>query len=80
MCRGVLQLRGIRDKGKVNEHSGGRGADCGCSVKGVGVNQTFIGVMVIFPTSEAGVRAGFVLPFVSLLPFSLVRRNRDGAR
>jgi hypothetical protein len=34
--------------------------------------------MVILPTSETGVRAGLALSFVFLLPFSLMRRDRDG--
>ena len=40
MHRGVLQLGGVRDEGEVDEHSGGRGVDCGGSVTGVSANQT----------------------------------------
>ena len=72
-CRRVLQLGGVRDKGEEDGGSGGRGADCGCSIKEVYVDQTFVGVMVIFPTSGTGVRTGLALPFVSLLPFSSMR-------
>ena len=71
-------MGGIRDKGEVNEHSGGRGTDRGCSVRGVSANQAFVGVVVVFPTGRAGVGAGLALSFVFLLPFSLVRRDRDG--
>ena len=78
--RGVLQPGGVGDKGEVNEHSGGRGMDCGRSIGGIGVNQTFISRVVVFPTSGAWVGAGLVLSFVFLLPFSSVRRDRDGMR
>ena len=44
------------------------------------MNQTLIGVMVIFPTSGAGRRGGLVLSFFFLLPFSSVRRDRDGTQ
>ena len=69
VCRGVLQLGGVRDEGEENSGSKGRGADCGCSVEEVCVNQTLVGVVVILPASGAGMRAGLVLPLAFPFPF-----------
>ena len=74
MCGRVLQLRGSRGKGEVEEHGGGGRTD---SVRREGASLTFIGMMVVFLANGAGGRGSFTLSFVFLLSLLLVRWNRN---
>ena len=86
---GVLQFRGSRAEGELEEHSGGGRVDSirdegyidgqrGGRADGVR-DLTLIRGMVSLPADGAGGRGGLALSLVLLLVLSSVRRDRNGA-